>query len=658
MSRIAPLSIAALLLTLLAMPWASPTAELASEDAVSPTAHDVFTIPNEWRFVEGDFIDFDGEAFGLVMSSDLESQPEFDRVTVNSVDPVHFEVMADEGCDLNGTQVMCHVLSHSMALNITAYNDTEYWQVDMELDMQEMSFSHPDLNGWEMSIGIEHNQMWMRDQSTGSLLFEDESWRNETIIQHISGIPATIQEGDVWSEQNFQEITWNEESASNSDYGYDEEWTNLTMNATQLIQIELPPNEADTGAGGVTMDALLIESRDTDTGDFDELLAISEYKVPIRLYMGDAGGPKIDVIAWRIMAQTITVADEDGDGVEDAADLCPYTEVGAEVNLEGCSQAQLDTDNDGVSNAEDECEGFDDTIDVDGDGIIDGCDTLIDSDGDGISDAEDQCPGANDTIDVDADSIIDCLDALIDSDDDGVADADDLCPGEDDTVDVDGDNVPDACDALIDSDGDSVPDSEDVCPGYRDDLDIDADGIADGCDDLIDSDGDGVADYDDLCHGHDDSINVDGDALPDGCDPLIDSDDDGVADTDDICPNTPAGELTNAVGCAGSQVDSDSDGIMDDADICRTNPGGSFDANQDGCPDDSDGDGLLDEADDCAATPSGAEVDGSGCEIVAEAEAEGGIAGISNIAIIGVLVVVGILLVGAVIVTIRTGRSG
>jgi len=30
--------------------------------------------------------------------------------------------------------------------------------------------------------------------------------------------------------------------------------------------------------------------------------------------------------------------------------------------------------------------------DVDGDGIPDGCDTLIDSDGDGLSDSDDQCP--------------------------------------------------------------------------------------------------------------------------------------------------------------------------------------------------------------------------------------------------------------------------
>ena len=53
----------------------------------------------------------------------------------------------------------------------------------------------------------------------------------------------------------------------------------------------------------------------------------------------------------------------------------------------------------------------------------------VDSDGDGVPDADDQCPGQDDTIDVDSDGVPDCIDPLIDSDGDGVADADDICPG-------------------------------------------------------------------------------------------------------------------------------------------------------------------------------------------------------------------------------------
>ena len=45
-----------------------------------------------------------------------------------------------------------------------------------------------------------------------------------------------------------------------------------------------------------------------------------------------------------------------------------------------------DSDGDGVGDNSDQCEGYDDSIDIDDDGIIDGCDDLIDSDGDGVGD--------------------------------------------------------------------------------------------------------------------------------------------------------------------------------------------------------------------------------------------------------------------------------
>jgi hypothetical protein len=89
--------------------------------------------------------------------------------------------------------------------------------------------------------------------------------------------------------------------------------------------------------------------------------------------------------------------------------------------------SQLDTDSDGVSDADDQCEGQDDSVDVDADGIPDGCDPLVDSDADGVADASDACPGFNDSVDVDADGIPDGCDPLVDSDADGVADADDTC---------------------------------------------------------------------------------------------------------------------------------------------------------------------------------------------------------------------------------------
>ena len=114
--------------------------------------------------------------------------------------------------------------------------------------------------------------------------------------------------------------------------------------------------------------------------------------------------------------------------------------------------------------------------DRDGDGCID------DSDQDGVLDPTDECPGYDDDIDTDEDGIIDGCDPFVDSDEDGVEDSTDACLGHDDAVDVDEDGVPDGCDALIDSDADGVADSLDACNGHDDAVDVDEDGIADGCD--------------------------------------------------------------------------------------------------------------------------------------------------------------------------------
>ena len=122
-----------------------------------------------------------------------------------------------------------------------------------------------------------------------------------------------------------------------------------------------------------------------------------------------------------------------------------------------------------------------------------------DSDGDGVEDSLDQCPGYDDSIDVDDDGIPDDCDSLIDNDGDGVANSVDECEGHDDDIDVDQDGTPDGCDPLLDNDGDSVANSVDECEGYNDSVDVDQDSIPDGCDPLIDSDGDGVSDNDDQC---------------------------------------------------------------------------------------------------------------------------------------------------------------
>lgn len=96
-------------------------------------------------------------------------------------------------------------------------------------------------------------------------------------------------------------------------------------------------------------------------------------------------------------------ADEDGDGVDDNNDLCPGTASGANVDNDGCSDAQVDGDGDGVcdpgaaSGGPSGCTGVDncpntpnaDQADFDSDGLGDVCDP--DVDGDGVENGSDAC---------------------------------------------------------------------------------------------------------------------------------------------------------------------------------------------------------------------------------------------------------------------------
>jgi hypothetical protein len=106
-------------------------------------------------------------------------------------------------------------------------------------------------------------------------------------------------------------------------------------------------------------------------------------------------------------------SDEDGDGVDDADDLCPNTPSGDGVNTDGCSCSQV-TVNDG-----DPC-----TLDACTNGIV--TNTFQDADGDGVCDANDVCPGGDDNLDNDGDGTPDFCDD--DDDNDGILDRCDTAP--------------------------------------------------------------------------------------------------------------------------------------------------------------------------------------------------------------------------------------
>ena len=84
-----------------------------------------------------------------------------------------------------------------------------------------------------------------------------------------------------------------------------------------------------------------------------------------------------------------------------------------------------DFDNDGITNDLDLCDGFDDNIDSDNDGIPNGCDDIIDFDRDGVSYLLDSCPN---TINGSSVNINGCSSSQLDADGDGITDNLDLCP--------------------------------------------------------------------------------------------------------------------------------------------------------------------------------------------------------------------------------------
>ena len=224
-----------------------------------------------------------------------------------------------------------------------------------------------------------------------------------------------------------------------------------------------------------------------------------------------------------------------------------------------------DTDMDGIT---DEEEGRARNRDTDSDGVPDYLD--LDSDGDGISDADeagDDNP-ATPPRDADGDAQPDYVD--LDSDNNGYPDAvegdgDHDYDGIPDNADLDDDNDfardRDELDGILDPPADSDGDGQ---PNWRD-PDSDDDLIMDGDEFGADTDGDGLRDQEDLDSDNDGipdrveagdldvfspPVDSDGDFIPDFRDP--DSDNDGLSDGREL-----------DLGTDPTNPDSDGDGVDD-----------------------------------------------------------------------------------------------
>ena len=179
---------------------------------------------------------------------------------------------------------------------------------------------------------------------------------------------------------------------------------------------------------------------------------------------GQTSGDTWNTLSWTINEDVPVGTDTDGDGVDDENDAFPND-----------PNEWDDSDGDGVGDNSDAFPNDpNETTDTDGDGVGNNADAFpfdssesADTDGDGVGDNSDQCEGFDDSIDVDADGIIDGCDDLIDNDGDGIANDVDQCEGYDDSIDADGDNIPDNCDPLVDRDGDGVDDEMDYFPDKK-----------------------------------------------------------------------------------------------------------------------------------------------------------------------------------------------
>ncbi|MFB6263686.1 MAG: thrombospondin type 3 repeat-containing protein [Bradymonadaceae bacterium] len=164
--------------------------------------------------------------------------------------------------------------------------------------------------------------------------------------------------------------------------------------------------------------------------------------------------------------------DSDGDGIDDADDNCAKTPNPKQSNLDGDDKGNAcdtDRDGDGTPDSGDNCPDKPnaDQRDADGDGKGDPCD--LDRDGDGVENGGD-CAPLDPKIYPKADETCDSIDSDCDG---GIVDEFD---------DADGDKQPDCVDS--DRDGDGLANNKDNCPDISNaqQKDVDKDGKGDPCD--------------------------------------------------------------------------------------------------------------------------------------------------------------------------------
>jgi len=372
---------------------------------------------------------------------------------------------------------------------------------------------------------------------------------------------------------------------------------------------------------------------------------------------GDTDGDGLTNTQEPVLGTSISNADTDGDGTNDAA------EVGGDVN------SPLDSDGDGAINALESS-----IADADLDGVSDQLDVansnpcipnansiaclMTDSDGDGLTNSQE------DTLGTDRGNV--------DTDGDGANDGAEVGGNVNAPVDSDGDGTPNVFEssvADIDSDGVSNqndPANGNACvPNANSAIclaaDSDGDGLTNAQEDALgtsrgnpDTDGDGANDGAEVGGNVNSPINSDGDGTPNVLESSItDTDGDGVSNQNDSANGNPCVPNANSAACLGADddgdgltnvqedtlgtdrgnPDSDGDGISDGVEV-GSNPADPTDTDGDGIPDvveagasatdaDSDNDGISD-GDEVGADPlHPVDTDGDGTPDYLDTDSDG-----------------------------------
>ena len=312
-------------------------------------------------------------------------------------------------------------------------------------------------------------------------------------------------------------------------------------------------------------------------GRTDHLLGVTrsisgDSRGAVRLLLaGDVSGlDRADGVADRRMLLDNIAGDTDGDGVDNTLDRDDDNDGFPDVlDTFPLDPAEwVDTDQDRVG---DNADAFPydnrEQSDTDGDDLGNRYQD-DDDDGDGIPDLQDRYP-----LDTDNDGIPNAEDS--DDDNDGIADvADGLPLDATESLDTDGDGFGNNAD--MDDDGDGVPDSDDALPlDARDSVDTDGDGIGDTTDvfpsdaaETADFDGDGIGDNADSDDDNNGVADAD-DVYPFDSTASKDTDGDGVPDSRDRYPTHP-GEWANSDNAGfgdNRDTDDDNDGVRDVDDV-------------------------------------------------------------------------------------------